>query len=55
MFVILMVLLLALVLGGLGFASHLLWLIATIVFIFWIAGFAFARGGSSSGNRWYRW
>lgn len=56
MFVILLVLLLALLLGGLGFAAHILWIVAAVVFLFWIAGFALARGESSGGRRgWYRW
>lgn len=50
--VVLLVLLLALVLGGLGFAVHVLWWIAIVVFVLWLLGFL-ARG--SSGNRWYRW
>jgi hypothetical protein len=52
---ILLVLLAALILGGLGFAVHALWVIAVIVFIFWMIGFAFGRGASSGGRRWYRW
>lgn len=49
---ILLVLLLALLFFGLGFAAHLLWIVAVIFFIAWIAGFAFRRG---EGTRWYRW
>lgn len=52
--IILLVLLIALLLGGLGFAIHALWIIAAIVFIAWLVGFGLARGGSS-GARWYRW
>ena len=54
---ILLVLLLALLLGGLGFAAHLLWIIAAIVFVFWLIGFALARGETAGGGRrrWYRW
>lgn len=52
MALIIAVLLLALLLGGLGFAVHMLWWIALIVLILWILGFLF-RGGS--GRRWYRW
>ncbi len=37
-------LLLALVFAGFGFAVHLLWIVAVISFVFWLAGFAFARG-----------
>jgi hypothetical protein len=56
--VILLVLLLALVLGGLGFAVHVLWWIALIVFVAWLVGFGISRGeGVGSGRRrWYgRW
>jgi len=49
---VLLVLLLALVLGGLGFAVHVLWWIALIVLAIWILGF-FMR--SVEGSRWYRW
>lgn len=53
---ILLVLLLAVVFAGLGFAVHLLWVIAAIVFVFWLVGFALARGESAGGRRrWYRW
>lgn len=53
---LLLVLLLALVLGGLGFAVHVLWWIALIVLAIWIIGFI-ARGTAASGSRarWYRW
>jgi hypothetical protein len=54
--VLLVVLLVALLLGGLGFAAHVLWIAALIVFVFWVAGFALARGESAgSRRRWYRW
>lgn len=53
---ILLVLLLALLFVGLGFAVHLLWFIAAIVFVVWLVGFAFARGSNARGRRsWYRW
>ena len=55
MALILLVLLLALILGGLGFAIHWLWIIAAIVFLFWLVGFGFSRGATSGGARWYRW
>lgn len=37
---VLLVLLLALVLGGLGFAVHVLWWIALVVLVIWLIGFA---------------
>ena len=57
MLVILLVLLVALVLGGLGFAAHVLWWIALIVFVAWLIGFGVRRGELSGGRRrWYgRW
>ena len=50
--IVLLVLLLALILGGLGFAVHVLWWIALIVLAIWLVGF-FVR--SAEGSRWYRW
>ena len=50
--IVLLVLLLALILGGLGFAVHVLWWIALIVLAIWLVGF-FMR--SAEGSRWYRW
>jgi hypothetical protein len=53
MIVILLVLLLALILGGLGFALHVLWWIAAIVLLIWLIGFMVRVG--EGGRRWYRW
>jgi hypothetical protein len=55
MAVILLVLLLALLLGGLGFAAHILWIAAAIVFVFWLVGFALGRGRTEGARGWYRW
>jgi hypothetical protein len=54
--IVLIVLLLALLLGGLGFAAHVLWWIALIVLAVWLIGFV-ARGTNTTGTRyrWYRW
>jgi membrane protein YdbS with pleckstrin-like domain len=57
MAIILIVLLLALILGGLGFAVHVLWWIALAVLVLWLIGFAF-RSGAGAGTRrrrWYYW
>jgi hypothetical protein len=56
--IILLVLLLAVILGGLGFAIHILWWIALVVLVLWLLGFLFrtAEGGrGGSRRRWYRW
>ncbi|MCT9089908.1 hydrophobic protein [Streptomyces sp. ASQP_92] len=50
---LLLVLLLALILFGAGFALKALWWIAVIVLVVWLVGFI-ARPKSGSA-RWYRW
>jgi hypothetical protein len=53
---ILLVLLLALVFAGIGFAVHLLWIVAVIVFVAWLVGWAFARGETATRRQWWgRW
>jgi hypothetical protein len=54
---IILVLLIALLFGGLGFLSHVFFFIAAVVFIAWLVGFGLARGEGSGGGRarWYRW
>ncbi|BBA96419.1 hypothetical protein RVR_1705 [Actinacidiphila reveromycinica] len=53
---LLVVLVLALLLFGAGFALHLLWWVAVIALVVWLLGFVM-RGTHSSGRRgrWYRW
>ncbi|THA31333.1 hydrophobic protein [Streptomyces sp. A1277] len=53
---IILVLLLALILFGAGFALKALWWIAIIVLIVWLLGFVIrpTSGGGKRG-RWYRW
>lgn len=53
--VILLVLLLALLLGGLGFAAHVLWIVAAVVLIFWLVGFGVGHGHAEGARGWYRW
>jgi hypothetical protein len=51
MLALLLVLLLAIVLFGIGFALKFLWIVAAIVLALWLIGFV-AR---SADARWYRW
>jgi membrane protein YdbS with pleckstrin-like domain len=55
--IILLVLLLAVILGGLGFAIHVLWWIALAVLVVWLIGFLvrIGEGAGRSRYRWYRW
>jgi Trk-type K+ transport system membrane component len=56
MAIILVALLIVLILGGLGFAIHLLWWIAIAALILWLLGFVVRSGErASSRRRWYRW
>ncbi|MFC4911667.1 hydrophobic protein [Actinomadura gamaensis] len=57
MALIIAILLLALLLGGLGFAVHILWWIALVVLVIWILGFVLrsAEGAGGGRSRWYRW
>jgi hypothetical protein len=48
---LLLVLLFALILFGVGFAIKFLWILAVIVLVVWLVGFL-AR---SADARWYRW
>ncbi|MEU9048339.1 MULTISPECIES: hydrophobic protein [unclassified Kitasatospora] len=55
MLILVLVLLLALILGGAGFALHILWWIALAVLVLWVLGFVFTSGDRGGGRRWYRW
>jgi hypothetical protein len=48
---LLIVLLLVILLFGIGFAAHLLWIIAVVLLVVWLIGFL-VRGAE---GRWYRW
>ncbi|MCC9311810.1 hydrophobic protein [Kitasatospora sp. RB6PN24] len=53
---LLLVLLLAVVLFGLGFAAKVLWWVALVVLAVWLIGFiARAADGAGGRRRWYRW
>jgi hypothetical protein len=52
---ILAILVLALLFGAVGFAVHILWIVAVIVFVLWLVGFAVGRGANAGARGWYRW
>jgi hypothetical protein len=41
------------VLGGLGFAAHVLWYVLIAALVLWALGFLMRAG--SGGSRWYYW
>lgn len=58
MAVILVALLIILVLGGLGFALHILWWVAIAALIIWLLGFLLRVGDTVARprrRRWYYW
>jgi hypothetical protein len=52
---LLLALLIVLLFFGIGFAIHLLWIVAVIFFVFWLVGAALGRGESAGRHRFYRW
>jgi hypothetical protein len=53
--VLLLAFLVVLLLFGLGFAIHLLWIAAVVFLVLWLVGFALGRGESAGSHRFYRW
>ncbi len=53
--ILLLALLLVLIFFGLGFAVHLLWIVAVVLLVLWVIGFAMGRGESAGTHRFYRW
>jgi Trk-type K+ transport system membrane component len=58
MAIILVALLIVLILGGLGFAIHVLWWIAIAALVIWLLGFLLRAGETFAKprrRRWYYW
>jgi hypothetical protein len=52
---ILLALLFVLLFFGLGFALHLLWIVAIVLFALWLIGFVVGRGAKAGSRHFYRW
>jgi hypothetical protein len=52
---ILLALLVVLLFAGLGFALHALWVLAAVLLVLWLVGFAIGRGENAGTHRFYRW
>lgn len=52
---ILLALLLVLLFFGLGFTLHALWVVAVVLFAFWVVGLAIGRGEGAGRRHFYRW
>jgi len=55
MLLIVLILLLAIILFGVGFAAHVLWWLALAVLVIWLLGFLVRVGEGGTRRRWYRW
>ena len=52
---ILLAFLLVVLFFGLGFAVHVLWILAVIFLVLWLVGYALGRGESAGRHHFYRW
>ena len=52
---ILLALLLVVLIFGLGFALHALWVVAAVLLVLWLIGFALGRGEGAGRHGFYRW
>jgi hypothetical protein len=52
---ILLALLLVAIFAGLGFAVHVLWIIAAVLLVLWLIGLVVGRGEGAGNHRFYRW
>jgi hypothetical protein len=52
---IVLALLIVLLFFGLGFAVHLLWILAAVLLVAWLIGIALGRGETAGAHRFYRW
>jgi hypothetical protein len=48
-------LLIVLLFFGVGFAIHILWIVAVIALLLWVIGAALGRGEGAGRHRFYRW
>jgi hypothetical protein len=48
-------LLIVVLFAGLGFALHILWVVAVVLLVLWLIGFALGRGENAGNHRFYRW
>jgi hypothetical protein len=55
--VIILAFLIILILAGAGAAFHILWVLAALLIVLWLIGFAAGRGETSGAARrgWYSW
>lgn len=53
--ILLLALLLVLIFFGAGFALHFLWIVAVVLLVLWVVGYALGRGEGAGRHKFYRW
>lgn len=53
--IVLLALLLVAIFAGLGFALHVLWVVAAVLLVLWLIGLVVGRGEGAGSHRFYRW
>ena len=50
---LIVLLLILLIFGGLGFAAHVLWIVLVVALVLWVLGFFLGGAEVAGGRRWY--
>jgi hypothetical protein len=53
--IVILALLIVLLFFGLGFAVHVLWILAAVLLVAWLIGVALGRGETTGTHHFYRW
>ncbi len=52
---VVLALLIVLLVAGLGFTFHLLWILAGVLLVLWLIGFAMGRGERAGDRHFFNW
>ena len=52
---VLLALLIVLLVAGLGFTFHVLWILAGVLLVLWVVGFVIGRGEGAGSRHFYNW
>jgi len=55
MVALIVLLLILIIFGGIGFAVHALWIALGILLVLWLLGFVMRTAEGAGRARWYRW
>jgi len=53
--VVLLALLIVLIVAGLGFTFHVLWILAGVLLVLWVVGFVIGRGEGAGNRHFFNW